>query len=534
MNDHDLTTALLTIHRERTLLPDAVALRDELSRIPLRGLPQSRREWPSLGDRSLRGGFDVTRFAIAAVVVAIVGGFLLTETLTQRRDQEQLPGAVASATPVPTPRPTSEPSEPPDGPISSPDDTRSTQRIAGDGPALTWEPVATDFELGHPWGSVAFMRGSDRFIVRDRDDIVHASRDGVSWTSLGSPDTATERLLDHGESAGMLGDKRVYYLDDSATLQIVAPDGTETRHAFRGPIQWISSADGGSSAGIIVVESPTREDVIEDLLGSEVVEHGWVLSDVHYPKWTIDSGGRSYTIDLAANGYSDRGADGSGGAGRHRGEGGLRVATLGWHSLDGVEWTPIRQLPIGGWREIVGSEEGFFGLGDKRRPALWYSADGLTWKRIGRTDGHRLAPWPGVGVMVPEPARLMLARPDGLRELHLPPDVVAAGGSFREGSDVWAGPLGLLLADENSGLSAFSQDGVHWGLAEMPVDSSLRFTVRSIVVGDDTVLMAVQRCDDPGPNAGTGARCWEGVSGRVLPGSLWRGTLEPVPDPTDP
>jgi hypothetical protein len=332
----------------------------------------------------------------------------------------------------------------------------------------------------------------------------------------------------------MLGDKRVYYLDDSPTLQILAPDGTETRHAFRGPIQWISSADGGSSAGIIVVESPTREEVIEDLLGSEVVEQGWVLSDVHYPKWSIDSGGRSYTIDLAANGYSGRGQDGFGGGGRRRDDGGLRVATIGWHSLDGVEWTPIRQLPVGGWREIVGSEEGFFGLGDKRRPAVWYSADGLTWTRIGRTDGHRLVSWPGVGVIVPEPARLMLVRPDGLQELHLPPDVAAADVSFGAGSDIWAGPLGVLLADEESGLGAFSQDGVHWALAEMPVAMSLRFTHLSIVVGEESVLMAVQRCDDPGPNAGDGTRCWEGVSGRLGPGMLWRGTLEPVPVPSQP
>ena len=121
----------------------------------------------------------------------------------------------------------------------------------------------------------------------------------------------------------------------------------------------------------------------------------------------------------------------------------------------------------------------------------------------------------------------------GARTLCIGGDHLVVLGELRAHAAVH-GPLGLVLTDEDSDLGAFSQDGKHWGLAGMPAARSVRFTHLSIVVGEESVLMAVQRCDDPGPNAGDGTRCWEGVSGRRVPGTLWRGTLEPPPDPSPP
>ena len=98
MNDHDLAAALWTIHRERTLLHDAAAVRDQLLRIP-RETPQRRAWWPSPGIGSLRTGLSLARFALAGVTVALFAGLLLTGTMTQRRDDEPLRGAVRQPRP---------------------------------------------------------------------------------------------------------------------------------------------------------------------------------------------------------------------------------------------------------------------------------------------------------------------------------------------------------------------------------------------------------------------------------------------------
>ena len=509
MNDrHDPTPVVRAWLREVPGLADRDALarrvRDlvhETPQTPSSSLGRIARRVPA--PRSRRRSSILSLVAAAAILAAVAGALLLAAAVA--------PPSIRT----PSPRPT----------------TTVTHRIAGDGPLLTWEPVPLDFELVSPAGSQVLMWSGGRFIMRDAKPGLHESRDGLSWTSLAPVDAATEDVMDNMGVVVWLGERRVAYHYDSAILQIDEPGGTVTTHVFRGPIEGIASAEGVGGAGIVVVESLTREDVIGDLLGPAIVAQGWVVSRVSYPTWQVESGGRSYTIDLAANGYGRRGSED------------IHAATLGWLSRDGIEWRPIHQQPVGNWRGVVGSDIGFFGIDDDP-DALWYSGDGLAWTQVGETTAWDLIPWPGVGVVVRESTGLRVAKPDGLYELRLPADVVDAGGTFDDPSyqaedpgpigrhpTMGAGLLGLLRVDGRTGLSVFSRDGMHWGLARVPDSWSQPFTVRSLVFGDDTALMAVSRCVDPGPNPGDGTRCFERGA---ISGELWRGTLEPVFDPSHP
>ena len=99
MNDHDLSAGLRTIHRERAVLPGAPSIHQRVRGIQFDDIPQQRRWLPLLP--RFQSMFNATKFVVAAVVVALFGGFLLAGVLTQPRG-ESVPaaGAPASASPA--------------------------------------------------------------------------------------------------------------------------------------------------------------------------------------------------------------------------------------------------------------------------------------------------------------------------------------------------------------------------------------------------------------------------------------------------
>jgi hypothetical protein len=95
MNDRELDLALRSIHHERMTFPDSDAVVRYVLGVPIEQTPPQRGFFEPLTGR-FQTMFSATKFVVAGVIVALFGGFLLTNVLTQQGEQS-LPEVGASA-----------------------------------------------------------------------------------------------------------------------------------------------------------------------------------------------------------------------------------------------------------------------------------------------------------------------------------------------------------------------------------------------------------------------------------------------------
>ena len=102
MNDPELDRALDAIHRGRTHLSDPPELHERALAVPLH--TTRRRRWlPRIDTGRFQSMFSAAKFVLAAVIVALFGGFLLTGVLTQQEEEPLPVGASVSASPQVSP-----------------------------------------------------------------------------------------------------------------------------------------------------------------------------------------------------------------------------------------------------------------------------------------------------------------------------------------------------------------------------------------------------------------------------------------------
>jgi hypothetical protein len=99
MNDHELDLALSAMGQQRTTVADLPELH-ELVRSTAANAPQPPGFSPTITTWRTQSMFSATKFVVAAVIVALFGGFLLTSVLTQQTE-EAVPAVGASASPSP-------------------------------------------------------------------------------------------------------------------------------------------------------------------------------------------------------------------------------------------------------------------------------------------------------------------------------------------------------------------------------------------------------------------------------------------------
>ena len=394
-----------------------------------------------------------------ATVVALVGGTLVLTT-----DQEALPAPGAPAS------------------------------------ELRWEPVDLDFEIESPRLDLDWDAG--RFMLRDVADQRLVSTDGLTWGPLGSyAPEPSDHVVRWGDRDVVTRSWRASEV--AAELTIVGPDGERTEHRFEGELTDAPAV--ASPAGVIVREYVDRDDVLAEILGSDATSGDWRFTGVDEPVVNDDiayevefEDGTTRSIVLADHGFV---ADAEWDAGAR--------AVRGWHSADGITWTPITDVAIGSADVVVGTEAGFWVLHDGGGPtrSLWHSPDGLEWTRIGTTRQWRIDPW-DEGVLIWGDASLEYGTLDGITELPVatvsPP---AAWGS------VHVGPLGILYETRDSG-HVFSPDGVAVLPVDLPLEPGWHLSWRAI--GADSMLLSFYRCDE-GADDCTGHE-------RAYPLQLWRGT----------
>jgi hypothetical protein len=178
---------------------------------------------------------------------------------------------------------------------------------------------------------------------------------------------------------------------------------------------------------------------------------------------------------------------------------------FGWHSLNGDDWAAIQEFPDN-VSDIVGTSDGFIGRGGE---AMWYSVDGLSWRRIGPYAAGAMLPWLGEVLVVPDQVQgreVQVWTADGSRPL---PIATGIDSGWRASG---AGPLGIVaLGTDHSIL--YSHDGIDRTISPIPdrmrADADGRITP-TIAVGDRSVV----------------ALLWKwGVNDSQSP-SLWVGTPE--------
>jgi hypothetical protein len=103
MDDQPLDETLRHIHQDRTRLPDPAELHQRVMAIPATH-PQRHHRTSLLPSGRTPSVLSTFRFAAAAAVVALFGGFLLSGILTSPRGEEAAP-AVATASSSPTSAP---------------------------------------------------------------------------------------------------------------------------------------------------------------------------------------------------------------------------------------------------------------------------------------------------------------------------------------------------------------------------------------------------------------------------------------------
>ena len=110
MNDNELNAVLDVIHADLRSLPAPQVLHERVQNIPSTIRPH--RDWlPRNFTGTIQPMFSATKFVVAAVIVALFGGFLLAGVLTTQDDQT-VPAAVTSS-PSDLAEPTIQPTESP-------------------------------------------------------------------------------------------------------------------------------------------------------------------------------------------------------------------------------------------------------------------------------------------------------------------------------------------------------------------------------------------------------------------------------------
>ena len=415
---------------------------------------------------------------------------------------------------IPNPSPTST-----IAPIPSP-----TSTIAAPG-QLTWTKVAVDerslalldpgsVESEFRTAGVAWL--GDRFVLVDAllvGKAVSTSSDGRAWELLDerAPGWDSYSLLSTSSAIATWGHDTALWTPGVYTsdLRILRPpDLPVTKSDFSGGVGSV----GIGPAGIVAhVHSALDFDAfVTSKLGPGWVEHMVTFSFQDGILRITTDDDRSLEIVWADAGFAP---------------GDVADRGFGWYSPDGDQWTPIAGFPANA-SEIVGASDGFFargggercdGCADIAEPGMWYSSDGLSWRKIGPATEGSVLPW-GQGVLVTDGVgRFDVWTADGTSELpmagNLPPGWTASNPSFGSIS-FGSGPLGLVSVNVSTHEVLFTSNGVDWSVqamsAEMAAVAGLSRTVPSwnIAVGRDSVMVLL----------------W--AEGPRLP-SLWVGTLEP-------
>ena len=97
MNEKELQAGLRAIRQERTTCSDEVEVHREVLAIPIEQIPQERNRSSLFSSWRERSMFSALRFAAAAVVVALFGGFVLAGILATQQGDKALPAAVVES-----------------------------------------------------------------------------------------------------------------------------------------------------------------------------------------------------------------------------------------------------------------------------------------------------------------------------------------------------------------------------------------------------------------------------------------------------
>lgn len=525
-------------------IPDMV-LHEVLQRIP--ELPQQRLETP-LGPRwGSETAFRVSRFMAAGTVVALLGGLLLVGLTPRQPDDPVRPAVAVSATAsarapstmIPAPRAEALPAD----------------RVAGDGPVLTWKPVDLPFlPAPRPGAYMRVFHYDGRYLMEasgpDTGERYYDSQDGITWAPL-QPDAIEQAVLGgalvrpFGGGVAVHQDRSLRFYGPDGGLLPTCPSGQDLVDGCRGRA-FMNGFDevAISPAGILVIAPAASEQVISDVLGPEVAQGEWRFLnerirqwDRRHPRsrdqtWFVKTGdGQVHRIVLPDHGYVGSGVEGQP----------VRAA-LGWFSPDGVEWTPLHRSTE--WfGDLIGTDDGFWSKAGKWRKRLLYSPDGLHWTTVAEDFGgeeYQLAPGSrlliraGKGPGQDLPPRLLAVSTDEVTELPLSRGARRALEPDPTWTDLATSSLGIVALDDDHHLSLYSADGSSWGIATLPAEWSLAEPydyMDSFVAGDGEVLVVRRHCSSPEL---TREKC--GVRNAFFGtepdiSTLWQGTLvEPADD----
>jgi hypothetical protein len=459
----------------------------EAASIARAAIAGSQRRFLRLAPRSSRGeptgrNRGITLFAVAAAVMLVGGALVAGSGLLQRTTVipslpvpsfAQLAIASPNASPTHAPHPSA--SQPPSpSPVSL---------------KLAWTQVALDATFAdgrNHTPRIAWV--GDRFVLADMDSgAVSTSADGANWQPLLPTDAAPGyvHLLRGSISNWQDTFVGVWHPQDG-------PDTTNTPPTTARDVVTIAHPPAAP-----ISTTPFRGSVESIGIGPK-----GIVAEVHS------------VLDLQA--ITDTAQDGG----------------VGWYSPTGEHWTQMAprhtssdlfgaRLPTGGFGDVVGVSDGFIANADA---AIWYSADGLTWRLLGHDPNSTfiegLLPWMGGALVRNGPAHfgvytqalvnngsghVDLWTSAGLTKLPVPADL---------GGTVGIGPLGIFVFDASK--AWVSRNGIDYGMSLMPAqiaDANHGGThyPATVAVGDRTILVLER--DDPQ----TGRITW----------SLWLGAFEP-------
>jgi hypothetical protein len=447
LSDHEITDLL---HR-RAARPAP----DELATAVLESLASERALRP-LGTPRRSTSRPLVLLAAAATAILVAGalaagsGLLGLPAVVPPAPLPSLAAVVASAVPTPTRTPTPRVAE---SPSSRPTSLK-----------LSWTQLALDEK------SPRLAWVVDRFVLADMESgAVRTSTDGVDWQAL-EP-----------------GDARpgyVHLLGGSLTTEGALAAWQDTVVGFWNPQEGPDTPNKPpiTDRDIVTIVRPPAAPISTTPFTGRVESIGvgprGIVAEVHShldPEYPGDDPGS------------------------------------GWYSPTGEHWTRMARgtsssavrgsrLPTGAFGQVVGVADGFIASG-ACVPApdscygLWFSADGLTWRFLGRSSGGGLVPWMGGAlVTTPVPGKRQSASGSGQfqfwtsdGERPLPADL---------GGLVGTGPLDVF--GDKSLIPAEMADHNHGGSHFRPI----------VAVGDQNVLVL------------------ERDNNATVKWSLWLGTIE--------
>lgn len=412
-------------------------------------------------------------FAVAAVgVLAVVIGFAWLQ------GQRVVGPAATPSTPPPSHVATSPPK-------------------MGPGSALTWTRLDADalgLSRGSP-GSTAFVARvlwlGDRYVLADRSPgTVLTSTDGVWW----DPPEDGRPSVDYYEP--LLMDSVFSWQDEivgwsnvvGGNLSIVRPPNEPRTSRFDGTV----GAAGIGPAGVVVRTHSTLDfdAYITSLMGTGWVDHMTSFSFTEGVLRITTDDDRKLEIVWADHGFEP---------------GDVADRGFGWHSVDGGEWSAIPDFPDN-VSDVVGTNDGFIARGGE---GMWYSGDGLSWRRIGPHAPGSIVPWMGDLLVAPdrsEARQFELWTSDGARPLSFASEL---GVTWRP---TGTGPLGIVSFGTDDSI-LYSPDGMDWSISPMPEGMPPHADRRispSIAVGERSVVVLL----------------WKWEADESHSPSLWLGTPE--------